>query len=159
VFVGTSSELLPLSLLIAATMLGYLAWNWHPARALMGDAGSVPLGFLIGWLMLDLSVRGYLAAAVILPLYFLADSTYTLLVRLLRRKAPHEPHREHFYQRAALACGNHARVVVTVVLANAALVVLSLLSVSRPEVAVVLACGVGLTVLATLERMTRSSRR
>ena len=52
-----------LALLIAAAAAGYLFWNWHPAKVFMGDAGSIPLGFLLGWLMLDLALAGQWAAA------------------------------------------------------------------------------------------------
>jgi UDP-N-acetylmuramyl pentapeptide phosphotransferase/UDP-N-acetylglucosamine-1-phosphate transferase len=157
VLAGSGADLLHLALLIVASMLGYLVWNWHPARVLMGDAGAVPLGFLIGWLMLDLCLRGQLAAAFILPLYFLADSTFTLLARLLRGRPPHEPHREHIYQRAAVACRSQARVVMAVALANAGLLALALLSILRADVAVGLACGVVLLLVTHLERLAKSS--
>ena len=52
----------------------------------MGDAGSIPLGFLLGWLMLDLALHGHWAAALILPLYFVADATFTLLKRAPARR-------------------------------------------------------------------------
>lgn len=154
--IGAPPDAMTLPLLIAATMLGYLAWNWHPARVLMGDAGSVPLGFLIGWLMLDLALHGHLAAALILPLFFWADSTYTLLRRLWHGRKPTEPHREHFYQRAALGCGNHAQVVVLTILANAAFIALAVWSISNPSLALVLAVVVLVLLLARLERMTAS---
>jgi UDP-N-acetylmuramyl pentapeptide phosphotransferase/UDP-N-acetylglucosamine-1-phosphate transferase len=45
-------------LILMAAALGWLAWNWHPARLFLGDVGSVPLGFLIGWLLLRLAADG-----------------------------------------------------------------------------------------------------
>jgi UDP-N-acetylmuramyl pentapeptide phosphotransferase/UDP-N-acetylglucosamine-1-phosphate transferase len=65
-----------LAFILAGAALGYLVWNWHPARIFMGDCGAIPLGFLVGWLMLVLARKGALAAAVILPLYFIADAPY-----------------------------------------------------------------------------------
>ncbi|HZT47662.1 MAG TPA: glycosyl transferase, partial [Hyphomicrobiaceae bacterium] len=59
-----------LAIVIAAATGGYLFWNWHPAKVFMGDAGSIPLGFALGGLMLDLALRGHWAAGLILPLYF-----------------------------------------------------------------------------------------
>ena len=59
--------LIGLAIAITGAALGFLVWNWHPARIFMGDVGAVPLGFIMGWLMLDLAVRGHLAAALILP--------------------------------------------------------------------------------------------
>ena len=108
-----------LALVIAASTVGYLFWNWHPAKVLMGDAGSIPLGFLLAGLMLDLALRGYWAAGLILPLYFVADATITLLTRARRGEKPWQAHREHFYQRAVLGGATPAGVVWRVSAANA----------------------------------------
>ena len=62
-----------------AASLGFLVWNWAPARIFLGDVGSVPLGYLLGCLLLGATADGGWKIAVILPLYFLADSTITLL--------------------------------------------------------------------------------
>ena len=42
---------------LAAVMIGFLWWNWQPARIFLGDVGSVPLGFLLGWLLVETSRR------------------------------------------------------------------------------------------------------
>ncbi len=107
---------------ILAVTLGFLVWNWEPGRVMMGDAGSIPLGYLTGLLMLELAFAGHVAAACILPLFFGADATITLARRLAAGKKPHEAHREHFYQRAALGCGSHATVVKGMIVANLGLV-------------------------------------
>ena len=99
-----------LGICLAAAAAGFLIWNWHPAKVFMGDVGSVPLGFLIGWLLLDMAAAGAWAPAVILPAYYLADATITLLRRLLRGAAPWQAHRDHFYQQATQAGRSHARV-------------------------------------------------
>jgi UDP-N-acetylmuramyl pentapeptide phosphotransferase/UDP-N-acetylglucosamine-1-phosphate transferase len=142
---GATAAGAPLGILITAVMLGYLAWNWAPGRVMMGDAGSLPLGFLLGWLMLDLALSGYVAAALILPAYFVMDATYTLASRLTRGKLPYEAHREHFYQRAALGCGSHGTVVAGVMIANLCLAMMALVSM-RDAVAggigaIVVLCG------------------
>ncbi len=106
----------------AGAALGFLWWNWHPARVFMGDVGSVPLGYLLGWLLLALASHGFWMPALILPLYYLADATLTLLRRLLRGERVWEAHREHFYQRAVQAGLSHGAVVAVVLAAEAALI-------------------------------------
>ena len=64
---GDASMLYGLTAVAAA--LGFLWWNWQPASIFLGDVGSVPLGLLLGWLLLDLSAHGYWTSALILPLY------------------------------------------------------------------------------------------
>ena len=56
-YAGLGDPFWRLALVIAASAAGYLFWNWHPAKVFMGDSGSIPLGFLLGWLMLDLALR------------------------------------------------------------------------------------------------------
>ena len=63
-------------------------------------SGSLPIGLLVGWLLLQLAGTGALTAAILLPLYYLADATITLLRRLARREKVWEAHRSHFYQQA-----------------------------------------------------------
>jgi UDP-N-acetylmuramyl pentapeptide phosphotransferase/UDP-N-acetylglucosamine-1-phosphate transferase len=119
---GGAFELIAPSVAVAAAALGFLVWNWHPARIFMGDVGSVPLGYLLGYLLLALAARGEWAAAVILPLYFLADATLTLLRRLARGERVWQAHREHFYQRAVQRGLRHDAVVLRVVAADLVLI-------------------------------------
>ena len=97
---------------------GFLVWNWAPARIFLGDVGSVPLGYLLGFLLLATASRGHWKIALILPLYFLADATITLLRRLLRGERVWLPHREHFYQQAVRRGLGHAAVVRRVIAAD-----------------------------------------
>ncbi|HKO08685.1 MAG TPA: glycosyl transferase [Alphaproteobacteria bacterium] len=123
---GQGSALPLYGLTAAAAALGFLYWNWQPARIFMGDVGSVPLGYLLAWLLLELAGRGFWAAALLLPLYYLADASLTLLLRLLRGERIWRAHREHFYQRAVQGGLGHARVVTAVLLVNAVLLGLAL---------------------------------
>ncbi|MBI3419750.1 MAG: glycosyltransferase family 4 protein [Proteobacteria bacterium] len=110
-----------------AAALGFLWWNWPPARLFLGDVGSIPLGYLLGYLLLLLAAQGHLLIALALPLYYLADSGLTLLRRVVEGKKFWQAHREHFYQKAALAAG-HKPVLYAVMAGNAALLLVCLLS-------------------------------
>jgi UDP-N-acetylmuramyl pentapeptide phosphotransferase/UDP-N-acetylglucosamine-1-phosphate transferase len=107
---------------IAAASLGFLLWNWAPARIFLGDVGSVPLGYLLGFLLLGFAGEGHWKIALILPLYFLADATLTLLRRLARGERVWRAHREHFYQRAVQRGLGHAAVVRRVIAADLVLI-------------------------------------
>jgi len=76
----------------------------------------------LGFLLIDVAVRGHWRIALILPLYFLADATITLVHRLLRGERVWEPHRQHFYQRAVRNGLGHAAVVKRVIAANLLLI-------------------------------------
>jgi UDP-N-acetylmuramyl pentapeptide phosphotransferase/UDP-N-acetylglucosamine-1-phosphate transferase len=123
---GLGSGEIALPWLLAAAVAGFLVWNWAPAKLFLGDVGSVPLGFLLGWLLLLLAARGAWAAALILPAYYLADASVTLLRRAARRARLWQAHREHFYQRAVAGGHSHARVSLAIAGCNLLLLGLAL---------------------------------
>jgi UDP-N-acetylmuramyl pentapeptide phosphotransferase/UDP-N-acetylglucosamine-1-phosphate transferase len=106
------STIVPLAaLLIACATLGFLAFNFPPARIFLGDVGAVSLGFLAGGLSaLAVSERTIdLAVPLMLFSPFIIDATVTLLRRLLRGEEVWRPHRQHWYQRLVLAGWTHRR--------------------------------------------------
>jgi UDP-N-acetylmuramyl pentapeptide phosphotransferase/UDP-N-acetylglucosamine-1-phosphate transferase len=126
-----------LGIALAAAALGFLPWNWQPAKLFLGDVGSVPLGFLTGWLLLALAGRGHWAPAVILPLYYLVDATLTLANRALRLERVWEAHREHVYQQAVRLGRSHGAVVLRVFAANLVLLLIALLTALWPGLGMV----------------------
>jgi UDP-N-acetylmuramyl pentapeptide phosphotransferase/UDP-N-acetylglucosamine-1-phosphate transferase len=116
------------AIFLFAAMLGFLPWNWPPARIYLGDVGSTTLGFLLGALLLVAAASGAWAAALILPLYFLADATTTLVARALRGARFWRPHHEHAYQIAIRHGHGHAWVTTRVLILDLWLVVLALAS-------------------------------
>ncbi|WP_018263051.1 glycosyl transferase [Methylobacterium sp. WSM2598] len=102
-------------------VLGFAPFNRPVARLFLGDVGSLPLGLVMAWLLYRLAAEGGLAAAILLPLYFLADATLTLLRRLRRGEPVWQAHRTHFYQRATTNGYGVPEVVGTVFGLNLAL--------------------------------------
>jgi len=136
VMAGLPPSFLLYGIALACAALGFLKWNWQPAKVFLGDVGSVPLGFLLGWLLIGLAAAGQWAAALILPLYYLADATVTLLRRGLRGERVWQAHHEHFYQLAVARGLGHAQVVGHVLWVNVVLVVLAVMAAGGlPEVA------------------------
>lgn len=92
-----------MGLVIAGAMAGFLVWNWNPAKVFMGDSGSIPLGFLLGWVLVHVAVEVSPYALLVVPATLVGDATLTLIRRVLAGHKPWEPHREHGYQRALAA--------------------------------------------------------
>jgi UDP-N-acetylmuramyl pentapeptide phosphotransferase/UDP-N-acetylglucosamine-1-phosphate transferase len=120
--VGTDPALALLAAAVTGAVIGFLVWNWSPARIFLGDVGSVPLGYLLGFLLLGPAMHGHWKVALILPLYFLADATITLARRLLRGERVWQAHREHYYQQAVRRGLGHAAVVRRVIAADLLLI-------------------------------------
>jgi UDP-N-acetylmuramyl pentapeptide phosphotransferase/UDP-N-acetylglucosamine-1-phosphate transferase len=139
---------------LAGAGLGFLVWNWHKAKIFLGDVGSVPLGYLVGWLLLSLAATTFWATALILPLYYLADATWTLLRRLARGENIWQAHREHAYQRAAQRGLSHAAIVQRILLADLVLVAMAILAADEwfvPSLVIAAAC-VALLIFALTRR-------
>lgn len=116
------------SMVMAGAVLGFGLWNWHPAKIFMGDAGSIPLGFLIGYLLLVVASHGYWAAALILPAYFFADATFVLVRRILRKEPFWQAHSSHFYQKAIRRGMTHEAVAQWIIALNMVLIGLAVMS-------------------------------
>ncbi|KAA0688718.1 MraY family glycosyltransferase [Azospirillum brasilense] len=141
----------------AGAALGFLVWNWHPAKLFMGDVGSVPLGFTLGWLLLALAASGPWVAALLIPAYFLADATVTLLRRLAEGKKVWQAHREHFYQKAIQRGRNHAQVVRLVLALNAMLLLLAVASLALGWAVLPAGAAAVVLLLALLARPARAA--
>jgi len=135
---------------IGAGAAAFLLHNFHPARIFLGDAGSIPLGFLAA----TLGILGWRNDAW--PLWFpllvlgpfIADATVTLLKRLVRGERVWRAHREHYYQRMVLMGLGHrgtALVLYSLMLFCAAA---ALLGRNQPPLIQALAFLTGTAVLA-----------
>jgi UDP-N-acetylmuramyl pentapeptide phosphotransferase/UDP-N-acetylglucosamine-1-phosphate transferase len=117
--------------LLGAT-LGFAPFNRPVARLFLGDVGSLPIGLLLAWLLILLALDGHIAAALLLPLYYLADATLTLARRLIAGEQVWQAHRTHFYQRATDGGFTVSEIVARVFAANLMLAVLAIVSVAVP---------------------------
>jgi UDP-N-acetylmuramyl pentapeptide phosphotransferase/UDP-N-acetylglucosamine-1-phosphate transferase len=130
---GWSGDLPPSAGLLAAAlcgaMLGFAPFNRPVAKVFLGDVGSLPIGLLLGWCLLELAWHGQPAAALLLPAYYLADATITLFRRIIRREPFWSAHRTHFYQRATDNGFAVPRVIGEVFALNLVLAVLAVVTV------------------------------
>jgi UDP-N-acetylmuramyl pentapeptide phosphotransferase/UDP-N-acetylglucosamine-1-phosphate transferase len=114
------------ALALCGAMIGFAPVNRPVARLFLGDVGSLPIGLLLAWLLVVLAGAGHLAAALLLPLYYLADATITLLHRLANGEPITQAHRSHFYQRAVDGTFSVYQIVGRVFVLNIALIGLAM---------------------------------
>ena len=113
------------ALALCGAVIGFAPVNRPVARLFLGDVGSLPIGLLLGWMLVVLAGAGHFAAALLLPLYYLADATITLLRRLAKGEPIMQAHRSHFYQRATDRGYGVCQIVGRVFLLNIALIALA----------------------------------
>jgi len=153
-------EAVVVALALGGAMLGFAYFNRPAAKLFLGDVGSLPIGLLVGWLLVLLAGAGHLAAALLLPLYYLADATLTLLRRLSAGERIWQAHRTHYYQRATDRGFTVTEIVTRVFVVNLVLAGLALITAtarSHLVDAAAFACGAGL-VAALLYSFTRKRR-
>ena len=126
--------------LVAAALCGaviaFAPLNKPIARLFLGDVGSLPIGLLLGWMLVLLAGKGYTVAAILLPLYYLADATVTLVRRLFGGERIMQPHRTHFYQRALDSGRGVYKIVAGVFALNIVLAALATLTLSDTSLTV-----------------------
>lgn len=154
------SQLLPVALALTGALIGFAPFNRHVAKLFLGDVGSLPIGAIVGWLLIVLASAGHLYAALILPLYYLADATITLGRRWLRGENISEAHRSHFYQHAVQRGFTVPQVTGRVITLNALLGVLAIVTVVTPvpfiaHLALAVAVGATAVVLWQFEQGRR----
>lgn len=150
-----------LCVLIIGACLGFLKLNWHPAKIFLGDSGSVPLGFLIGFLLLKLATIDviHLLPAFLIALYYIADSGVTLAKRAIRGEKIWQAHRQHYYQGATAGEGSPIPVVIWILITNTGLIACAMVSIKFPWLGAGLGVGILLLLLAKLSHSARKVHR
>jgi UDP-N-acetylmuramyl pentapeptide phosphotransferase/UDP-N-acetylglucosamine-1-phosphate transferase len=145
---------------LLGAMIGFAPFNKPVAKVFLGDVGSLPIGLLLGWLLLELAGSGHLAAALILPLYYLLDATITLMRRMARGERFWQAHRSHFYQRATDNGFSVPAIVSHVVVINLALAALALATIAADDLVVSLvALAAGIASVTWLLRIFSRAKR
>lgn len=103
----------PVWWLLSGALLGFLYWNWSPAKIFMGDVGSTVLGASVGLALLQSKTPYELATAAAIALPIVGDAVYTLLCRWLRGENIFQAHRSHLYQRLNQSGWSHHQVALT----------------------------------------------
>jgi UDP-N-acetylmuramyl pentapeptide phosphotransferase/UDP-N-acetylglucosamine-1-phosphate transferase len=127
-----------LALALLGATLGFAPFNKPVAKLFLGDVGSLPIGLLLGWLLLQLARGGEPAAALLLPLYYLADASVTLIRRVAAGEPFWQAHRSHFYQRAGDRGYSVPAIVGRVFLTNLALAGLAFLTAAKHDPIVIM---------------------
>ncbi|HZJ13269.1 MAG TPA: glycosyl transferase, partial [Methyloceanibacter sp.] len=146
-----------LALALLGATLGFAIFNKHPAQVFLGDAGSLPIGLCLAFMLMFVA-EAHFAAALLLSLYTLADPTLTLFRRIVARQPIFSAHRTHFYQFAMANGLSVPQVTARVFLLGLLLACLAIATVLARSLGVDLLC-LGLGLLATALTLFALARR
>lgn len=157
---------------LAGSLLGFLPFNFPPARAFLGDSGSLLTGFVLAGLAVEGSTKGPTLVAIAVPLAAFAvpvfDTTITLLRRLVRGRPLFERDESHIHHRLAQVGFNPRQVALLIYAASAGVALVSMLFLNPSARSyavglVVFGAGVFLTArylrLHELNELARLARR
>jgi UDP-N-acetylmuramyl pentapeptide phosphotransferase/UDP-N-acetylglucosamine-1-phosphate transferase len=147
------------ALALCGAIIGFAPFNRPVAKLFLGDVGSLPLGLILFWLLLQLAQK-HPDAALLLPLYYVADASITLVRRLARGENITQAHRSHFYQLATARGLSVSAVIGRVFAANLMLAGLATVSIWQQSLAIdVAALALGSAIVAALlAAMSRGKR-
>lgn len=134
--VADSGFITTLFVVFMATAVGFLVWNWPPAKIFMGDVGSGFVGFVLAMFAVISSSLGILPiwCWLILAGVFVVDSTITLVTRVVNGEEWYSAHNSHAYQQASRRLKGHRPVTLAVLSINLLwLLPLAWFAAARPE--------------------------
>ncbi len=133
-------DFLYFSLVLLTILLAFFNVNKPPAKIFLGDVGSIPIGFLVGYIIIYNMIKSdLLVPFLIIIMYYLMDSTITLLVRLFNRENIFQAHSSHFYQKIIRKGYSHEFVLNRIIGLNILLLILSITSIRWPYISINLA--------------------
>jgi UDP-N-acetylmuramyl pentapeptide phosphotransferase/UDP-N-acetylglucosamine-1-phosphate transferase len=148
--------IISIATLVLACSIGFIKYNWSPAKIFLGDVGSITLGFLIGLclLLIASSSLKLFAACCVASLYYIADGGLTILIRFAKGEKIWLPHLNHFFQKAARGGMSHKQIVLRIAACNFCLMILAVTTLYFPMPSIILA---GIVVALVLVHFSRKS--
>jgi UDP-N-acetylmuramyl pentapeptide phosphotransferase/UDP-N-acetylglucosamine-1-phosphate transferase len=129
-----------LSLVVLSLFLAFIKYNRPKAQIFLGDSGSIPCGYIAGFILIDsfLSLGPFISFLIII-LYFLLDSSITLIKRIYKKENLFVAHSDHFYQRMLRKGYSHEEVLKKISILWIILLFLSILALKAQYIALLLA--------------------
>ncbi len=128
------------SLILLIISFAFYSVNKPPSKIFLGDVGSIPLGFLAGFILIyNMIMYDLIFPFLIIMLYYLLDSITTIILRFLNKENIFQAHSSHFYQKILRKGYNHDYVLKKIIYLNSILLILAILSNYYPITSFILA--------------------
>lgn len=144
-----------IAIILFGVVLGFLRWNWHPAKIFMGDSGSNMLGFLIAALAIISGAK--LATAALILAFPILDAVWAFVRRIRQGKHPFLADKEHLHHRLLSVGVAHKNVVLIILSLVALLGFVSLFSGTQTKL--ILMAGVVVFIILLIRSIILVQRR
>ena len=142
ILTSQTSEITSLLVILVTCLLAFLTLNWPPAKIFMGDSGSFFLGYIHGVIILSTIMHNEISfwTWIIVFSYLIADTSLTVITRIILVKKWYLGHKSHAYQNIARVCNSHSKVSLGIVIYNFVFILpLTVWSVLVPDMAFIAA--------------------
>ena len=128
------------SLILLTISFAFYSFNKPPSKIFLGDVGSVPLGFIAGFILIyNMIMYNLILPFLVIMLYYLQDSIVTIILRFLKKENVFQAHSSHFYQKILRKGYSHDYVLKKIIHLHAILLILAILSYYFPITSFLLA--------------------
>lgn len=126
-----AEDLKYVGIIIYSVFLGFLYWNITPSKIFIGDSGSISIGFLIGGILIfEFLIKENFVPLFLIILYYMSDTSLTLIKRIYKKNDIFAAHSEHYYQKKIRNGSSHRYVLKYIIYLNSTLLFFSVLSLS-----------------------------
>ncbi|RCX14328.1 UDP-GlcNAc:undecaprenyl-phosphate GlcNAc-1-phosphate transferase [Anaerobacterium chartisolvens] len=149
---------------LAGSALGFLPYNFNPAKIFMGDTGSNFLGFALGVISIQGTLKSYAAIAIAIPLLVLGlplfDTSFAIIRRIINKKPIMEPDRGHLHHRLIDMGLSHRQSVVVMYTVSATLGLCAIVLADKGVLsAIILVLAISVFVIAGARYMSEITTR
>ena len=128
------------SLILLTVLFSFYSMNKPPAKIFLGDVGSIPIGFLVGFIIIyNIIKEDLIFPFLIIIMYYLLDSIITIFIRFIKKENIFKAHSSHFYQKIIRKGYDHEYVLRKIIYLNIVLLFLAILSIYLPVLSFLLA--------------------
>ena len=128
------------SLILLTISFAFYSVNKPPSKIFLGDVGSIPLGFIAGFILIyNMIMYNLILPFLVIMLYYLQDSIVTIILRFLKKENVFQAHSCHFYQKILRKGYSHDYVLKKIIYLHAILLILAILSYYYPATSLILA--------------------
>ena len=148
-----------LTLILAGSALGFLPYNFNPAKIFMGDTGATFLGFTLSVISIFGTLKSYAAIAIAIPILVFGLPIFDVFMTVIRRsfkgKSIMQADREHLHHRLIDMGLSHRQSVVVMYIASAALGLCAIVLVDKGALsALLLVIAVSIFIVGGAKYMT-----